>query len=75
MIATTRVVAVFTESSNGRAPGEMLYPNDIAISPGNGPLYVSERYGNRVQIFKRLAKDENDGKPRLRIPDVQGGGD
>ena len=45
----------FGPEGMGRRPGEMLYPTDIAIAPG-GLIYVVERYGNRVQLFRRQAR-------------------
>ena len=59
----------FGRGSGGRAPGELLYPNAIALAPG-GAIYVSERFGNRVQVFERLPLGEDAGRPRLRIPSV-----
>jgi DNA-binding beta-propeller fold protein YncE len=56
----------FGPETGGRAPGEMLYPVDIAIEPG-GLIYVAERFGNRVQLFERVPLEE---APRLRIPRV-----
>ncbi len=50
-----------TPETRGRAPGEMLYPTDIAIAPGS-LLYVAERFGGRVQVFTRKLKPEP--KPR-----------
>lgn len=41
-----------TPETRGRGPGELLYPVDIAIDP-QGPIYVAERYGGRVQAFGR----------------------
>lgn len=46
----------FTPETRGKAPGEMLYPTDIAIDP-EGPIYVAERFGQRVQAFDRKPKD------------------
>lgn len=59
----------FSPESRGSRPGEMLYPTDIAIAPG-GLVYVAERFGNRVQIFRRTPRDP-DGKPRLPLPSVR----
>lgn len=42
----------FSPQTRGRAPGELLYPSDIAIAPG-GSIYVAERFGQRVQLFVR----------------------
>ncbi|MBI5432988.1 MAG: NHL repeat-containing protein [Planctomycetes bacterium] len=42
----------FTPETRGHAPGELLYPTDIAIAP-DGPIWVAERYGQRVQVFLR----------------------
>jgi DNA-binding beta-propeller fold protein YncE len=50
--------------TRGRGPGEMLYPTGIAIAPG-GFVYVSERYGNRVQLFER--------RPRTQPTPKEGG--
>jgi DNA-binding beta-propeller fold protein YncE len=47
----------FGPQTGGRAPGELLYPIDLAIAP-EGLVYVSERYGNRVQLFSRLEPEE-----------------
>lgn len=58
----------FSANSGGRAPGEMLYPTSLAIAPG-GLLYVSERFGMRVQLFKRLPRGES-GRARVRLPVV-----
>lgn len=41
--------------TRGRAPGEMLYPSGIACAP-DGRIFVSERFGGRVQCFERRAK-------------------
>lgn len=46
-----------TPETRGHAPGEMLYPTDIAIDP-KGPIYVAERFGQRVQAFARKPKVE-----------------
>lgn len=43
--------------TGGRAPGEMLYPVGVAVAPG-GPICVSERFGNRVQLFERRPREE-----------------
>lgn len=51
-----------TPETRGRAPGEMLYPTDIAIAPG-GDVYVSERFGGRVQVFTRKPKPEPKPRP------------
>lgn len=50
--------------TRGRAPGEMLYPTDIAIAPDGGEIYVSERFGGRVQVFTRKLKP----KPEAKLP-------
>ena len=42
----------FSPETRGRSPGELLYPTDIAVDPA-GPIYVAERYGQRVQVFQR----------------------
>jgi DNA-binding beta-propeller fold protein YncE len=42
----------FTPETRGRAAGELLYPTDVEIVPG-GPIFVAERFGQRVQIFER----------------------
>jgi DNA-binding beta-propeller fold protein YncE len=42
----------FSPQTRGRAPGEMRYPSDVAIAPG-GPILVAERFGHRVQVFRR----------------------
>lgn len=42
----------FSPETRGRAPGELLYPMDIAIAPG-GRIHVAERFGQRVQVFAR----------------------
>jgi len=60
----------FTPESRGSRPGEMLYPADIAIAPG-GLIYVAERFGNRVQLFRREPRGEGEAKPRLPVPSVQ----
>jgi len=41
--------------TRGRAPGEMLYPSGIVCAP-DGRIFVSERFGGRVQCFERRAK-------------------
>ena len=46
----------FGPQTRGRAPGEMLYPTAITIAP-EGRIYVSERFGNRVQAFERQLSD------------------
>ena len=38
--------------TRGHAPGELLYPVDIATAPG-GRLFIAERFGQRVQVFER----------------------
>ena len=45
-------------ATRGRGPGELLYPNSIAITP-DGAIFVSERYGNRVQLFGRVRREES----------------
>lgn len=45
----------FSPETRGHAPGELLYPADIAIDP-QGTLYIAERYGQRVQAFTRKPK-------------------
>ncbi len=47
----------YGRGTGGRAPGELLYPIGIAIAP-DGPVYVSERFGNRVQLFERRPRAE-----------------
>ena len=42
----------FSPQTRGRAPGELLYPADIAVAP-DGPIWVAERFGQRVQLFAR----------------------
>ncbi len=46
-----------TPETRGRAPGEMLYPMDLCVDP-EGPIYVAERFGGRVQAFTRKLKPE-----------------
>jgi sugar lactone lactonase YvrE len=54
----------FSPETRGRAPGELLYPMDIAIDP-KGPIYVAERFGQRVQAFDRvLLPPASDARPR-----------
>jgi sugar lactone lactonase YvrE len=60
----------YSPESRGARPGEMLYPTDIAIAPG-GLVYVAERFGNRVQLFRREPKVPGEERPRLPIPDVR----
>lgn len=43
----------FSPETRGRAAGEMLYPVDIAVAPDGGPIFVAERFGQRVQILLR----------------------
>lgn len=50
----------FSPETRGRAPGELLYPSDIAIAPG-GAIYVAERFGHRVQAFVRKPLPERAG--------------
>lgn len=57
----------FTPETGGRSPGELLYPSDIAIDP-SGFVYVAEKVGKRVQIFRRVPS--NQSGPQLRLPDV-----
>ncbi len=45
----------FAPETRGHAPGELLYPADIAIDP-QGTIYIAERYGQRVQAFTRKPK-------------------
>jgi hypothetical protein len=59
----------FSPTSGGRLPGEMLYPTSVALDP-NGFVYVAERFGQRVQVFERRIVEQDDGKPRLRIPKI-----
>lgn len=59
----TRFGGWFTPETRGRAPGELLYPTDIAIAPG-GPIWVAERFGQRVQAFERRPLDQRGpGRP------------
>ena len=51
----------FGPEGMGRRPGEMLYPTDIAIAPG-GLVYVVERYGNRVQLFRRRPRADSESE-------------
>ncbi len=60
----------FSPETAGRGPGEMLYPCDIAIDPEGDRVYVAERFGGRVQIFRRVRRESDSPRPRLRIPDV-----
>jgi DNA-binding beta-propeller fold protein YncE len=53
----------FSPETRGRAPGEMLYPVDVCVAPAGGPVYVAERFGQRVQVFER--------KPRTTPPPVR----
>lgn len=46
----------FSPETRGRAPGELLYPADIAIAP-DGPIWVAERFGQRVQLFARKPRE------------------
>jgi DNA-binding beta-propeller fold protein YncE len=64
----------FGPGSGGRAPGEMLYPSSVAVAPG-GFVYVAERFGNRVQLFRRRPRGEDPGRPVLRIPVVPDAGE
>ncbi|MBI5362423.1 MAG: hypothetical protein HZA53_04530 [Planctomycetes bacterium] len=57
-----------TPETRGHAPGEMLYPTDIAIDP-KGAIYVAERFGQRVQAFVRKPKVEPE-KPSAPTPDA-----
>ncbi len=57
----------FGPEGGGRAPGEMLYPCAITIAP-KGPVYVVERFGQRVQIFERVKKSELDAIPKQLVP-------
>lgn len=50
---------------NGRAPGEMLYPTSVAVQPG-GLVFVSERFGRRIQVFRRVERDSDQGRELLR---------
>lgn len=52
----------FSPETRGRAPGELLYPIDIAIAPG-GPIFVAERFGHRVQVFVRRPLPERPAAP------------
>lgn len=42
----------FAPETRGRAPGELLYPVDIEVA-AEGPIFIAERFGQRVQIFDR----------------------
>ncbi len=46
-----------TPETRGRAPGEMLYPMDLCVDP-EGPIYIAERFGGRVQAFTRKLKSQ-----------------
>ncbi|MEW6746471.1 MAG: hypothetical protein AB1486_27335 [Planctomycetota bacterium] len=59
----------FGPATGGRAPGEMLYPSSIAIAP-KGLIYVAERFGDRVQLFRRLPREPGKAAPRLHIPPI-----
>lgn len=48
----------FSPETRGRAAGEMLYPVDVCVVPGGGPIYVAERFGQRVQVFERTVRTE-----------------
>lgn len=50
----------FSPETRGRAPGELLYPSDVAIAPG-GPIFVAERFGQRVQVFVRRERTAGAG--------------
>ncbi|MBK7876249.1 MAG: hypothetical protein IPJ77_10910 [Planctomycetes bacterium] len=61
-----------TPETRGRAPGELLYPADIAIDP-KGPIYIAERFGQRVQAFVRKPKPEPEkraGAPAAAAPNA-----
>lgn len=60
----------FSPETAGRGPGEMLYPCDIAIDPDGNRVYVAERFGGRVQIFRRVRREANSPRPRLRMPAI-----
>ena len=53
----------FSPQTRGRAPGELLYPTGIAIAPDGGAIYVAERFGQRVQIFRRTARPSREPTP------------
>lgn len=52
----------FRPETRGRSPGEMLYPTGIAVAPG-GYVYVSERFGRRVQLFARERREDGSRLP------------
>jgi len=35
----------------------MLYPMDLCVDP-EGPIYIAERFGGRVQAFTRKLKSQ-----------------
>lgn len=50
----------FSPQTRGHAPGELLYPTDIAVEPG-GAVFVAERFGQRVQVFAREPRIDRGG--------------
>jgi sugar lactone lactonase YvrE len=57
----------FSPETRGRAPGELLYPADIAIDP-EGAIWVAERFGHRVQMFARRPLTQRPGKSGVGPP-------
>ena len=45
----------------GFAPGELYFPNDLALDP-KGQIYISQPFEGRVQVFQGLA-------PAAPLPD------
>jgi DNA-binding beta-propeller fold protein YncE len=44
-------------TTRGRSAGELRYPSGIAFGP-DGRVFVAERFGQRVQIYRRRARTE-----------------
>lgn len=61
----TRFGGWFSPETRGRAPGELLYPADITVVP-DGPIWVAERFGQRVQKFQRKRVDAASATPTRR---------
>ena len=49
-------------TSRGRSAGELRYPSGIAFGP-DGKVFVAERFGQRVQIYRRRPRNEQPGEP------------
>ena len=59
----------FSPETRGRGAGEMRYPTAIAFAP-DGRVFVAERFGQRVQIFRRRPRDP----AAPQAPGTQAGG-